>query len=98
MAGKGKFGRRGYTVKDDNGRPIEQLGAEVTIKIGGKIHTQVSLRTPGMIALIVKPEAPDRFEIEMVEDGGKRYTDVRLPPEAGDPLPWQLHALGTEKL
>lgn len=88
-----RFGRRSYTVKDDGGQPIETLRAKVTIEIGGKVHTAVELRAPGMIAVIARPDAPDQFTIEMVESGGRRFTDHRLPPEAGSPLAWQEDAL-----
>lgn len=89
----GRFGRRSYTVKDDGGQPVESLRAKVTVEIGGKVHTAVELRAPGMIAVLVRPDTPDQFTIEMVESGGRRYTDFRLPPEAGEPLSWQTDAL-----
>lgn len=89
-----EWGRRSYTVKDEGGRSIGLLGAKVTIEIGGKIHSKVELRVPGMIALLAHPERPGEFVIEMVEPGGKRWSDVRLPPESGDILPWQKQALG----
>jgi hypothetical protein len=88
-----KFGRRSYTVKDDGGQSIETLRAKVTIEISGKTHTVVELRAPGMIAVLARPDSPDQFSIEIVESGGRRYTDFRLPPEAGAPLAWQEDAL-----
>lgn len=87
------FSRRLYEVKDAQGRPVSDLKARVTIDIGGKVHTQVELRAPGLIAVVCSPEAPDVFAIEIVEKGGKRFTDMRLPAEAGDVLPWQREAL-----
>lgn len=91
-----KFGRRSYAIQDDGGS-VKGLHAKVTIEIGGKVHTAVELRAPGLIAVIVKPESPDRFTIEMVEEGGQRFTDFRLPPEAGQPLQWQRDALATKE-
>lgn len=88
-----RFGRRSYTVKDEGGQPVETLRAKVTIEIGGKAHTIVELRAPGLIAVVARPDAPDQFTIEIIEAGGKRFTDFRLPPEAGAPLPWQDDAL-----
>jgi len=91
-----EFGRRSYVVQEE-GKDIASAKARVTIEIDGKVHTRVELRAPGMIAIIVSPETPDRFAIEMVEQGGRRFTDLRLPPEAGEPLDWQITALGLRK-
>jgi hypothetical protein len=88
-----RFGRRSYTVKDDGGQPVEGLKAKVTIEIGGRVHTAVELRAPGLIAVVCRPDAPDTFTIEMVESGGRRFTDFRLPPEAGAPTQWQVDAI-----
>lgn len=87
------FGRRSYTVRDDKAS-IEDLRGKVRIFIGDKEHTAVQLRAPGMIAIVARPDAPNEFTIEIVEAGGRRYTDHILPAEAGDPLPWQKEALG----
>lgn len=92
-----RFGRRSYTVQDDGGQPVESLRAKVTIEIGGKVHTAVELRAPGMIAVVCRPDTPDRFTIEMVETGGRKFTDFRLPPEAGEPAQWQMDAITGER-
>jgi len=90
------FTRRQYTVKQseagelDNARRIE-----VTVKIDGRSYLNIQLREPGMLALVSKPKE-DGFDVEILTpDGGKRFTDLRLPSGAHTPPvePWQWDAL-----
>lgn len=92
-----KFGRRAYQVRDTSDAKVGDLRVRVIVEINGKREIDVQGRNPGLIAILTKPDSPKLIEVEMVEDGGKKHTDIRQPPGAGDPLPWQRAALGLDE-
>jgi hypothetical protein len=87
------FNRRSYTVEDpalDSARKIE-----VIVKVDGKTYVHTEAREPGIIAFVSRPK-DQGFAIEIVQRGGRRYTDVMAPADMRDDAlkPWQVEALG----
>lgn len=86
-----KFSRRRYTVEGpdlDKARKIELI-----VKIDGKTMVHMQAREPGIVAFVSKP-LDQGFEIDIVEAGGKRYSDVMAPDSPPTKIcPWQLDAL-----
>lgn len=85
------FGRRSYYVAGpdlDKARRIE-----VIVRVDGQNVIQVQAREPGLVAVISRPDKQG-IDIEMVEPGGQRYTDIRVPKEGGETPLWALAALG----
>jgi hypothetical protein len=86
------FSRRRYTVEGDqldNARKIE-----LRVFIDGQQLVHVQAREPGILAFVSKPNEPG-FDLEIVEQKGARYSDVRtISGEMTEPLaPWMLEAL-----
>lgn len=87
-----KFSRRRYVVEGDSLDRARRI--EVIVKVDGKVLVQVQAREPGLIAFVSKP-LEQGFELDMVEAGGRRYTDQAVPGGTGEPVDeWQYEALG----
>jgi hypothetical protein len=86
----GQFTRRSYVIRDDRLDGARRV--EIIVRVDGQTMVQVQAREPGMIAFVSRPDEPG-FEIDVVEAGSIRYTDVKLPPGKGAVLPWQREAL-----
>lgn len=86
--------RRSYQVREDKADKREDLKnakVEVAVIIGGKVHTRIEARRPGMLAVLGR--ADGSFDIEIVETQ-QRTTDVRVADERQrDVLPWQVDAM-----
>lgn len=84
------FSRRTYLM-ESNLRKAKT--AEVLLRVDGQIVIKMQLRDPGLVALIAKKEG---LQIETVEQGDTRYTDMMTPRTVKEsaPLPWQLDLLG----
>lgn len=87
------FRRRLYTVEGDDLDKAKKI--QLVVLVDGKPLVQMEAREPGLLAFVSRPDRQG-FDIEAVEVSGPRYTDVRLPEAVGQPLPWQLDALGVK--
>ena len=87
-----KYARRSYVVRNDI--PISAEQAEVIVKVGGKTHTHIQMRTPGMVAIVSRPDKPNEFSVEIVEQAGQKFIDRRVPADQTVPMQWQKDALG----
>ena len=87
------FHRRHYIVESPDLDKAKRI--ELRIIVDGKVMVQTQAREPGIMAFVSKPK-DNGFEIEIVEAGGARYTDIRTPAGGqSEPLaPWQKEALG----
>jgi hypothetical protein len=85
------FARRPYQIRSDGKTDLAKQKIEVAILVDGKIHTRIQARMPGLTAVIGREDGS--FDIEIVEQGGKRYTDVRAPEDTTALLKWQREAL-----
>lgn len=86
-----QFNRRVYTIEGDDLDTARRI--EVIVKVDGKTLVRVQAREPGILAVVSKPDEQG-VNIEIVEPGGVRFTDVAVPETTAALQDWQLIALG----
>ena len=88
------FSRRGYYVEDGS---FTNKQIEIVVKVGGKLHSQLVLGEPGLVAVISHPDE-DGLRIEVIRPDGVAYTDMQTPQVAAEQklLDWQAEVLGVK--
>lgn len=89
------FNRRTYTVEGPELEKARRI--EIIIKIDGVEHVHLQAREPGIVAFVSRPQ-DQGFNIDIVQSGGRRYTDFMEPADMRNDvvLDWQILALGLE--
>lgn len=87
------FNRRTYDVDDPALEKAKRI--EVIVKVDGKTMVHAQAREPGIIAFVSRPQDPG-FRIEVVQPGGRRFTDTMMPADMRDDeiKAWHVEALG----
>jgi hypothetical protein len=92
-----QFGRRQYTIEGDDLDKASKI--RVVVYIDNQKIVDVQAREPGILAVVSKPDEQG-MDVEIVEPGGARFVDYKLPSgEQVTPSPeaWQLDALGLKR-
>ena len=70
------FTRRSYAIQGDDLDSAKTL--RVVVQIDGKTIAQLQCREPGMIAVVSRPD-DQGIDLELVQPGGVRFTDLQTP-------------------
>jgi hypothetical protein len=91
-----KFGRRVYTIEGDALDSAKRI--RLRIEVDGKQICDMQIREPGIMAIISRP-SEQGIDLEIIEPGGARFTDVETP-DGRRTLPleaWQIEQLRLSK-
>src|SRR5688572_28475405 len=90
-----QYVRRRYHLEDPDGTLEKAKRIQLIVQVDGKKFIDVPLREPGMLAIVSKPNESG-LDIEIVEPGTTRYTDVQTLEAVSEqrPTEWQQLALG----
>lgn len=94
------FSRRRYELRQGPGKEFDKAARiEVIVRVDTQVVVRAQLREPGILAVVSRPDE-DGIDIEMVEPGGQRYTDMAMPKSGNFTetiADWQEIALLREK-
>lgn len=91
--GSEDFARRAYLIQGSD--LDEAKSIRVKVEIDGKQHADMQIREPGLLAVVSRPDQQG-IMLEVVQPGGVRYVDHRLPngePVTPPPTDWQIQAI-----